>query len=118
MKKIVFSFLIIAIAFTAYSKGGGRRGSLADAEGAGHDVGITVGPAWSLTDLGGAKKIGSPFLRDIEKPSISSQNFKYVEAYAQKYLSDGGTTKIVVAAHPQGKKESDWVKEVFDAFKL
>ena len=35
MKKIVFSFLIIAIAFTAYSKGGGRRGSLADAEGAG-----------------------------------------------------------------------------------
>ena len=56
MKKIVFSFLIIAIAFTAYSKGGGRRGSLADAEGAGHDVGITVGPAWSLTDLGGAKK--------------------------------------------------------------
>ena len=59
-----------------------------------------------------------PFLRDIEKPSLSSPNFKYVEAYAQKYLSDGGTTKIVVAAHPQGKKESDWVKEVFDAFKL
>ena len=59
-----------------------------------------------------------PFLKDLEKPSISSQNFKYVKAYAQKYLSDGGTTKIVVAAHPQGKKESDWVKEVFDAFKL
>ena len=69
MKKIVFSFLIIAIAFTAYSKGGGRRGSLADAEGAGHDVGITVGPAWSHTDLGGAKKIGSPFLRDIDFPA-------------------------------------------------
>ncbi|MBP7953685.1 MAG: hypothetical protein KAZ14_00790 [Nitrosomonas sp.] len=57
-----------------------------------------------------------PFIRDLEKPSISSQNFKYVEAYAPKYFSNGGTTKIVVAAHPQGKDESTWVQEVIKAF--
>lgn len=38
----------------------------ADTEGSGHDVGFSVGPSFSLTDLGGAKKIGSPFLRDLD----------------------------------------------------
>jgi hypothetical protein len=37
-----------------------------DAEGSGHDVGFSVGPNFALTDLGGAKKIGSPFLRDVD----------------------------------------------------
>lgn len=37
-----------------------------DAEGSGHDIGISVGPNFSLTDLGGANKIGSPFLRDVD----------------------------------------------------
>lgn len=37
-----------------------------DAEGSGHDIGFTVGPSFALTDLGGANKIGAPFLRDID----------------------------------------------------
>jgi hypothetical protein len=37
-----------------------------DAEGSGHDVGFSVGPNFALTDLGGANKIGSPFLRDVD----------------------------------------------------
>lgn len=69
MKKIVFSILIIALTLTAFSRGNNRRGSLADAEGAGHDIGISVGPTFALTDLGGAKKIGSPFLRDLDFPA-------------------------------------------------
>ena len=59
-----------------------------------------------------------PFLKDIEKLTISNQNFMFVEACAQTNLSVGGTTKIVVAAHPQGKDESTWVQEVIDAFRL
>lgn len=37
-----------------------------DAEGSGHDIGFSVGPSFALTDLGGAKKIGAPFLRDVD----------------------------------------------------
>jgi hypothetical protein len=59
-----------------------------------------------------------PFLKDIETSSTTIPAFKYVETCSQKRYSDGGTTKIVVAAHPQGKTESIWVREVIDAFKL
>jgi hypothetical protein len=68
MKKIATTLIIIALTISAYSKNN-RRGSLSDAEGAGHDIGVSIGPAWALTDLGGAKKIGSPFLRDIDFPA-------------------------------------------------
>jgi len=37
-----------------------------DIEGSGHDIGVSAGPNFALTDLGGAKKIGSPFIRDID----------------------------------------------------
>lgn len=37
-----------------------------DSEGSGHTVGISVGPSFALTDLGGANKIGAPFIRDID----------------------------------------------------
>lgn len=32
----------------------------------GHSVGFSIGPAWVLSDLGGANKISSPFLKDID----------------------------------------------------
>lgn len=37
-----------------------------DGEGSGHTIGFAVGPNFALTDLGGAKKIGSPFIRDVD----------------------------------------------------
>lgn len=60
MKKIIFTLLFLLFLST---------GSLVmanDAEGSGHDIGISAGPNFALTDLGGAKKIGSPFLRDVD----------------------------------------------------
>lgn len=61
MKKIFLSafFIVIFISFPVISNAN-------DAEGSGHDVGFSAGPNFALTDLGGAKKIGSPFLRDID----------------------------------------------------
>lgn len=62
MKKIiqaVFTLLVFISASTVTKAGN-------DAEGSGHDVGFSFGPNFALTDLGGAKKIGSPFIRDID----------------------------------------------------
>lgn len=60
MKRIVLSFLFFLLCFsTTVLKAN-------DAEGSGHDVGFSIGPNFALTDLGGANKIGSPFIRDID----------------------------------------------------
>jgi hypothetical protein len=60
MKKIILHLLFIS--FMLY----GTLVKANDAEGSGHDVGFSVGPNFALTDLGGANKIGSPFLRDVD----------------------------------------------------
>ena len=62
MKKIIFLKFITLILLTASSVIVRAN----DAEGSGHDIGFSAGPNFSLTDLGGAKKIGSPFLRDVD----------------------------------------------------
>lgn len=62
MKKIIYSIFILFVFVSA--PGIANAGN--DAEGSGHDVGFSFGPNFALTDLGGAKKIGSPFIRDID----------------------------------------------------
>jgi len=59
-KSIYYKFLLLILIVTS----GVAKAN--DAEGNGHDVGFSVGPNFALTDLGGAKKIGSPFLRDVD----------------------------------------------------
>ncbi len=70
MKKIFLSFFILCITITlANAKGGfggSRNNRYNDDEGKGHEIGLSFGPTFALTDLGGAKKIGSPFLRDVD----------------------------------------------------
>jgi opacity protein-like surface antigen len=63
MKKVInislLLFFITVANFTIF----------AQAEGSGHDIGFSVGPNFSLTDLGGSDKIGAPFLRDVDPQS-------------------------------------------------
>ncbi len=59
-KSISYSIVLILLLFFSVTV----RAN--DAEGSGHDIGFSVGPNFSLTDLGGAKKIGSPFIRDVD----------------------------------------------------
>ena len=61
MKKIILTFFVLFIFFSTPFVANAN-----DAEGSGHDVGFSLGPNFALTDLGGAKKIGSPFIRDID----------------------------------------------------
>jgi hypothetical protein len=60
MKQLLYPFLFFLILATAVTVRAG------DVEGSGHDIGFSLGPSFALTDLGGAKKIGSPFIRDID----------------------------------------------------
>ncbi|MDB5226084.1 MAG: hypothetical protein JWN78_277 [Bacteroidota bacterium] len=61
MKKIVYySLLVLMLSISNFVAKG------AEGEGSGHDIGFSFGPNFALTDLGGAKKIGSPFIRDID----------------------------------------------------
>ena len=58
-----------------------------------------------------------PFLQHIS-PGFKRVSNSYVEAIGQFNLASGITTKVVVAAHPQGKQEGEWVKEVMEAFNV
>ncbi len=60
MKKVSNNLLLLFVAVFLNSS------VFAQAEGSGHDIGLSVGPNFALTDLGGANKIGAPFLRDID----------------------------------------------------
>jgi hypothetical protein len=61
MKQIIYLSLLLLSITTA-----GFTAKAGDIEGSGHDFGFSFGPNFALTDLGGAKKIGSPFIRDID----------------------------------------------------
>ena len=65
-----------------------------------------------LTGLGWAK----PFLQHIAPTFTPASASGYVEAIAQISNISGGESKVVVAAHPQGKSETSWVREVIQAF--
>lgn len=58
-----------------------------------------------------------PFLRDIAPTFSHVTSGSYVEATAEIFHKAGNSTRVVVAAHPQGKSEGIWVKEVIQAFK-
>jgi hypothetical protein len=47
MNKIIYSVLLLALSANSFLAKAG------DAEGSGHDVGISAGPNFALTDLGG-----------------------------------------------------------------
>lgn len=44
------------------------------------------------------------------------ESFHYVKQYGRYHLGDGLETQCVIAVHPQGKPEADWVREVVTAF--
>jgi hypothetical protein len=57
-----------------------------------------------------------PFLADFDPGLSVSPQTKYVEATGKVNLIYGNQSRIVVAKHPQGKKEDIWVREVVNAF--
>lgn len=65
-----------------------------------------------LTGLGWAE----PFLGHIAPTFVPTPSGIYVEATGEISRNSGHSTKIVVAAHPQGKSEGIWVREVIQAF--
>jgi hypothetical protein len=56
MKKLFSFFLFLNITLI----------TVAQSDGSGHDVGVSIGPSFALTDLGGANKLGAPFIRDLD----------------------------------------------------
>ena len=66
-----------------------------------------------LTGIGWA----SPFLPDFDGTPQDVAGFCYVERFGTLTISPGKRpTRYVVAAHPQGKPEDQWVTEVCSAF--
>lgn len=60
MNKIILT-LIVGVLFLskAYSQN----------DASAHSLGISIGPSWALTDLGGSGKKSSPFIRDLDLPA-------------------------------------------------
>lgn len=59
-----------------------------------------------------------PFLKNIVPTFVPVSDYQYVEAVAEIIHGSGCTTKVVIAAHPQGKSEAIWIQSVVKAFKL
>ena len=57
-----------------------------------------------------------PYLQQVAPTFTQTPDGGYVEAIAEILHESGNATKVVVAAHPQGKSESIWVQEVIRAF--
>ena len=66
-----------------------------------------------LTGIGWAE----PFIKIQKTKTPTTQNQQYVEAFGKITNPQQLQSLIVVAAHPQGKKEDIWVREVLEAFK-
>lgn len=64
-----------------------------------------------LTDWGGWAQ---PFLGGALMDLV--RDARQVRATGRLVLSSGGTARIVVASHPQGKPQQEWVNEVLAAF--
>ncbi len=58
-----------------------------------------------------------PFITALEVETATIPEQQYVEAVGKLDAPQGLQSCIVVAAHPQSKKENWWVGEVVDAFK-
>lgn len=57
-----------------------------------------------------------PYLQHVAPTFTPTPAGGYVEALADIRHESGHATKVVVAAHPQGKSGSVWVQEVMNAF--
>jgi hypothetical protein len=58
-----------------------------------------------------------PFLQQIATDCRPISGCSHIEAIGQIVNNSAVTTKIVVAAHPQGRQEGPWVKEVVQAMR-
>ncbi len=58
-----------------------------------------------------------PFLASFTR-RVSMASLGYVEALGRIHRQAGGETSIVVATHPQGKRQADWVTDVVNAFSV
>ena len=56
-----------------------------------------------------------PFLQDFSK-NYRSVSDSFVEDMGTMDMGPDASAKVVIAAHPQGKDESQWVRQVFRAF--
>lgn len=56
----------------------------------------------------------APFITEANLQE--NENCHYVKKYGRYQLKDGLETQCVIAVHPQGKPEADWVREVVTAF--
>ncbi|MEZ4879690.1 MAG: outer membrane beta-barrel protein [Chitinophagales bacterium] len=58
--KVLLGMILLGVSVQSFAQGDDAKG---------HQVGLAVGPTFPLTDLGGAKKTGAPFIRDIDFPA-------------------------------------------------
>lgn len=57
-----------------------------------------------------------PFITAMDVETAKNTEQQYVEAVGKLDVSKEQQSCIVVAAHPQSRKEGVWVEEVVDAF--
>lgn len=58
-----------------------------------------------------------PFLNHVHGTVQTDSGSRFVEAYGEIALESGRVCKFVVAPHPQGKPEEEWVDAVMGKFK-
>ena len=57
-----------------------------------------------------------PFLEKLCIDSKDDDNLEHVDLKGQLHYSEGNSASLVVAKHPQGKKEDIWIDQVMKAF--
>lgn len=63
MNKIISLLFVVLISLSVTA-----RNNFSQNDASGHSIGITIGPSWALTDLGGGGR-SNPFLRDLDLKS-------------------------------------------------
>jgi hypothetical protein len=69
MNRILFTIIMFCITSFTQHVFAQKRKNFGGDDAKGHTIGISIGPSWALTDLGGAPKISSPLLRDVDFPA-------------------------------------------------
>ena len=67
-----------------------------------------------LTGLGWAE----PFLEELCIDSKDDDDLEHVELKGRLHYLEGNSASLVVAKHPQGKKEDIWIDQVVKAFSM
>ncbi|QQR97458.1 MAG: outer membrane beta-barrel protein [Sphingobacteriales bacterium] len=79
-KKILLFTLVVTFVLQTQNSFAQKKKNFGGDDASGHAVGISLGPAWALTDLGGANKISTPFIKDLDFPGTKfglSAFYKY-----------------------------------------